>query len=64
MTNEKKFLQQLKLEAKKQAPLESAHLFPRLQLFTAWVWNHSWQFWLVLAFLAAVIFERKWGRCG
>lgn len=63
--NEKTFLRQLKQEAKKQAPLESAHLFsPTFRRFTAWIWQHSWQVWLFFALLAAVIFESQWGRCG
>ncbi|MDO5561458.1 MAG: hypothetical protein Q4G02_01655 [bacterium] len=64
MANEKEFLQQLKKEAKQQVVLESAHLFPHFQRFTAWTWNHAWQVWLLLSLVAAFIFEKQWGRCG
>ncbi len=62
--NEKKFLKQLKKQAQDQAPLAKLHLFPsKLQPFTAWIWQHSWKFWLLLSLISAFIFEKQWGRC-
>ena len=61
---EKQFLRQLQKEAQLQVPLESAHLFPsRFRRFSAWIWQHSWQVWLIFAFIFALIFEFWQGRC-
>lgn len=62
--NETDFLQQLKKEAKAQAPLESAHLLPsRFRQLSAWFWQHPWQVWSACALLSALIFEFWQGRC-